>query len=217
MFGGRMREKGNSELPRGGLITLFVVLGVCGIVSGLLFTSGTLRGQSIPQDTAVGSTGVFTPSHPTIGLAARHFFGLRPEPVQPVAYAHRPHIEIVQMECLDCHTGAVTGPQATIPDVRWCMSCHATKATDKPAVQATAAYFKRGEDIPWQRVYGWNDEAHVRFNHAPHIAASVQCVKCHGDVGSMTVARRVVDHSMGFCITCHKEKKASIDCVTCHF
>ena len=46
---------------------------------------------------------------------------------------------------------------------------------------------------------------------------AASCAKCHGDVGSMTDAKRVVDHSMGFCITCHKEKKASIDCVTCHF
>jgi len=212
-----MKNNGNSEPRRRGLITLFVVLGVCGIASGLLFQSSTLRGQNIPQNPPVGSTGVFTSSHPSIGLAARHFFGFRPEPVQPVAYVHSVHIEKVHLECLDCHNGALTGPKAIIPDVRWCMSCHKTQATDKPAVQQVAAYFNRGEDIPWQRVYGWNDEAHVRFNHAPHIAASVQCVTCHGDVGSMTVARRVVDHSMGFCISCHKEKKASIDCVTCHF
>jgi hypothetical protein len=212
-----MKKKESSGLPPGGWITLFIVLGVCGSVSGLLFKSGTLGGQTLPQNSAIGSTGVFTPSHPTVSLAARHFFGLRSEPVQPVAYDHRAHVETAQMECLDCHTGALTGPRATIPDVRWCMTCHMTIATDKPAVQQTAAYFKRGEDIPWQRVYGWNDEAHVRFNHAPHLAASVQCATCHGDVGSMKVARRVVDHSMGFCITCHKEKKASIDCVTCHF
>jgi predicted CXXCH cytochrome family protein len=217
MAGARMSNKGNGEPRRRGLITLFIALGVCGIVSGLLLKSSTLSGQAIVQDPAVGSSGVFTPSHPTIGLAARHFFGLRSEPVQPVAYVHRAHIEIAQMECLDCHTGALTGPKATIPDVRWCMTCHNTVAIDKPAVKQIAAYFNRGEDIPWQRVYGWNDEAHVRFNHAPHVANSIQCVTCHGDVGSMTVARRVVDHSMGFCISCHKEKKASIDCVTCHF
>jgi len=212
-----MKKKGNSETPRRGLITLFVILGGCGIVSGLLFQNSILRGQDISQNPPVGSAGVFTPAHPTIGVAARHFFGLRSEPVQPVAYVHRAHIEKAQMECLDCHNGALTGPRAIIPDVRWCMTCHRTIATDNPAVQKTAGYFKRGEDIPWQRVYGWTDEAHVRFNHAPHIAASVQCNTCHGDVASMTVARRVVDHSMGFCISCHKEKKASIDCVTCHF
>jgi hypothetical protein len=32
-----------------------------------------------------------------------------------------------------------------------------------------------------------------------------------------TVAVRAVDHTMGFCITCHQQRKVSIDCVTCHY
>lgn len=192
-------------------VALFVVLGVLGIGSIVLGR------QSVFENSSIGSSGVFTPAHPTVGVAIRHFFGLRPEPNQPIAYDHSVHVGKAQMECLDCHTGVTTGPRAIIPDIRWCMTCHNTVATDKPAVQQIAAYFNRGEDIPWKRVYGWNDEAHVRFNHAPHIAASVSCGKCHGDVGSMKVAKRVVDHTMGFCISCHKERKASIDCVACHF
>ena len=39
----------------------------------------------------------------------------------------------------------------------------------------------RAIEIPWQRVYGFTREAHVRFNHAPHIRASVDCSTCHGD------------------------------------
>jgi len=26
-----------------------------------------------------------------------------------------------------------------------------------------------------------------------------------------------VDHTMGFCVNCHKEKQAPLDCLTCHF
>ena len=55
------------------------------------------------------------------------------------------------------------------------------------------------------------------INHAPHIRAGVECSTCHGDVASMTVAERVVDHTMGFCIDCHKSKQASIDCLACHY
>ena len=61
-----------------------------------------------------------------------------------------------------------------------------------------------------QRVYGFVEEAHVRFNHAPHIRAKVDCANCHGDLTQMTVAQRVVDHTMGFCINCHKQKGASM-------
>jgi hypothetical protein len=45
----------------------------------------------------------------------------------------------------------------------------------------------------------------------------VDCTNCHGNVAQMTVAERKVDHSMGFCVDCHREKKASNDCLTCHF
>ena len=72
-------------------------------------------------------------------------------------------------------------------------------------------------DIPWQRVYGWLEESHVRFNHAPHIREGVDCSTCHGDVRQMTVATRAVDHTMEFCVTCHREKKAPDDCLTCHY
>ena len=43
------------------------------------------------------------------------------------------------------------------------------------------------------------------------------CVSCHGDVAKQTVAERSVDHSMGFCVNCHREQKASNDCLTCHY
>jgi hypothetical protein len=221
---GRMENTGHSGQPRRGKIALGIVLGALGVgsvVLTLLHGSAVVNGQTAPTahnfSSNVPSRGVFTPAHPTIGLAVRHFFGWRAEAVQPIAFNHSAHIGKAQMECLDCHLNAAIGPRATIPDVTWCMTCHKTIATDKPAVQQVAAYFNRGEDIPWQRVYGWNDEAHVRFNHVAHTVASVPCTRCHGDVGGMTDAKRVVDHTMGFCISCHQERKASIDCLTCHF
>ena len=55
------------------------------------------------------------------------------------------------------------------------------------------------------------------FNHAPHIRANVDCATCHGNMAEQTVAERNVDHTMGFCVNCHNERKASNDCLTCHF
>ena len=166
---------------------------------------------------STSSNQVFTTSHKSFGEAVRHFFGIRSEPVQPIAYQHKPHIEKAKLQCDFCHVGVSKGPMASIPGVKDCMVCHQAIATDKPEIQKVAAYEMRGEEIPWQRVYGWTDEAHVRFNHAPHIRAEVQCATCHGDIPQMTVARRVVDHTMGFCVSCHQERGASNDCVTCHY
>src|SRR5262249_14932531 len=109
------------------------------------------------------------------------------------------------------------GPIATVPGVKKCMICHELVATDSPIIKQVTAYNNRGEEIPWQRVYGWNEESHVRFNHAPHMRAGVQCSTCHGDVAQMNDAKRVVNHTMGFCIDCHTQKNASNDCLTCHY
>jgi hypothetical protein len=168
------------------------------------------------QPAAGQSSTVFTPAHRTAGDAIRDFFGLRTTPVQPVAYTHKVHLAN-GMECTQCHAGVDTGPDAQLPSVKLCMMCHQAIATDKPEIKKLAAYYERGEDIPWQRVYAYPQEDHVRFNHAPHIRAGVDCKVCHGDMTTQTVAVRAVNLNMGFCVTCHKMKKASIDCTTCHF
>jgi len=76
---------------------------------------------------------------------------------------------------------------------------------------------EKGIDLAWQRVFNYAPQAHVKFNHAPHIRAKVECSTCHGNIGQQTVAQRNVDLNMGVCVTCHREKKAPTDCLTCHF
>ena len=176
----------------------------------------TPAAQSGPQEPGATS-GVFTPAHPSLADAWRDFFNRRPAPEQPIAYTHKVHLVKVGMHCTDCHVGADTGPDARIPGVKVCMTCHQVIATDKPEIKKLAAYLQRGEEIPWQRVYGFTALAHLKFNHAPHIRASVDCKVCHGDMTQVTVAARSVDITMGFCIDCHKAKNASIDCTVCHF
>ncbi len=92
-----------------------------------------------------------------------------------------------------------------------------TTLAEHPEIRKMKDYYDKGQDIPWQRVWGWVEESHVRFNHAPHIREGIDCTKCHGDVSEMTVATRVVDHTMEFCVSCHRERNAPDDCVTCHY
>ena len=113
--------------------------------------------------------------------------------------------------------GVDQGPDAAIPSVKFCMSCHLVIAKDRPEIKKVAAYQARGEDIPWVRVYDYSASAHVRFNHAPHIRAGVACSNCHGDMLQQTTAVRAVDLNMGYCLSCHTQRKASIDCTTCHY
>ena len=162
------------------------------------------------------SSSVFTPAHRTLLDAFRDFFSARPTPVQPIAYTHTVHLA-KGMECTNCHTNVEKGAIAGIPSITLCMTCHQVVATDKPEIKKMAALFARGEDISWQRVYDYSPTAHVKFNHAPHIRAKVDCMTCHGDMRQRTVAVRTVDMNMGFCINCHKLRKVSVECQTCHF
>jgi hypothetical protein len=159
---------------------------------------------------------VFSRAHGSLFESIQEFFNYRTTPQQPIAFTHKVHLA-KGLECTGCHQAAEQGPNAGLPSVKLCMTCHAAIASDRPEIRKVAAYLERGEEIPWQRVYGFYPSAHVRFNHAPHIRAGVACATCHGDMTKHTVATRVIDLDMGYCLNCHKQKKASVDCVTCHF
>lgn len=163
------------------------------------------------------SSGEFSPAHASAGDAVRDFLDVHPEhPVQPIAYTHTVHLAN-GLQCAFCHVGVDQGPEARIPNVTVCMTCHQAIDTDNPEIKKIAAYQARGEDIPWVRVYNYSDSAHVRFNHAPHIRAGVDCAACHGDMTKQTTAERKVNLNMGYCVQCHKQKKVSVDCATCHY
>lgn len=175
-----------------------------------------IRAERVAARSRWGTSSVYTPARSSLGDAAAAHFGLRGDPVQPFAYSHRIHLE-KELVCTDCHQGVESGPRAGIPGVTTCMTCHAAIATDKPLVKSMADMQAKGLDFAWQRVYDYPREAHVRFEHAPHITAKVECSTCHGDMRQQDVATRVVDMSMSFCVNCHREKQASNDCQTCHY
>lgn len=174
---------------------------------------------SVPPLVPGQSTSTFTTEHAGgFSEAAAHFFNSRPGSVQqPFEFPHVIHIK-QNINCTDyCHTGAMTGPVAVIPQINTCMTCHDAIATDRPRIMQLAAMRDKGQDLAWNRVFNYYPESHVRFNHAPHIRASVECTTCHGNIGEQTVAQRNVDMTMGYCVNCHNERKAPVDCLTCHY
>lgn len=148
--------------------------------------------------------------------AANDFFNWRPPAEQPIEFPHDVHIAR-KIRCTVCHRGVEKGPVAGLPGVKACMQCHTRIAADRPRIREIAAMRAKGIDLAWQRVYGFATDDHVKFNHAPHVRANVDCATCHGDLSTQTVAQRAVEHTMGFCVSCHNARKASVDCVTCHF
>ncbi|HLG15842.1 MAG TPA: cytochrome c3 family protein [Blastocatellia bacterium] len=144
----------------------------------------------------------------------------KPEaPLQPIDFNHQQHVtkpEGPQLECAFCHEHADKSPHATIPNVSLCMACHQVEKADSPEVVKLTAISDRAEQPLWVRVYWFDKSADVFFSHKPHIRAGVDCAECHGRVGEMTRVRREVDHTMGWCLDCHRQREVSVDCYVCH-
>ena len=192
------------------------VLALAGGIGCQLYQSNLPQRAEVPL--LPGQTAdVFTTARPTMGVALNDWLVRRPEPVQPIEFPHVIHVG-KQIGCTEyCHEGVTEGPVAGLPSVRTCMLCHNAIATDRPRIKQITAMRQRGEDLAWQRVFDYPAPSHVKFNHAPHIRAEVQCATCHGDIANQTVAQRNVSMTMGFCVTCHNQRKAPTDCLTCHY
>ena len=133
---------------------------------------------------------------------------------QPIAFSHQQHVGELEFDCQLCHAYARRGPVAGIPSVARCVGCHRVVQVDRPEIEKLLHYWEDAEPIPWVRVHVLPE--HVRFTHKRHERAGVTCQTCHGDVSQMDAAQQVEPLTMGWCLSCHKERRASIDCLTCH-
>lgn len=116
------------------------------------------------------------------------------------AFSHKTHAPL-KMPCAKCHSGVDKTDRASFPGYQTCVTCHTTMA-------ATQAVF------PTRRVFQLPD--FVFFSHRVHTAANAECAKCHGDVTAMTQLTAGVEMKMKFCVDCHKETEAAVDCYVCH-
>lgn len=141
--------------------------------------------------------------------------------VQPIAFPHDTHAGDFQIDCEYCHFSAERSVDAGIPPVATCMGCHTViqGRNDPEEVNKLREYWQNGESIPWVRIYKVAD--HVRFPHMRHVAldaGNLECQECHGTVEEMEVIEEVEQPlKMGWCVECHKENDASVDCTVCHY
>jgi hypothetical protein len=103
---------------------------------------------------------------------------------------------------------------AGMPRIRVCFSCHRIVKTRTPEVEKIFSWWEKKEEIPWVRLYQL--PRFTLFSHKRHVRAEVDCETCHGNMAEVTEAVRLVNHTMGTCLTCHKQHNASTDCLTCH-
>lgn len=135
-------------------------------------------------------------------------------PVQPIPFSHKQHAGEMKLPCEFCHVPSRSGEALAIPRAAFCMQCHQTMAITDPGVQKLAGYAKSDSPIPWVRVYEL--PSFVSFSHKTHLAQGIPCQQCHGPVADRVQLFKETDISMAGCVNCHREKKANIECNTCH-
>ncbi len=150
---------------------------------------------------------------------------------QPIAYSHMLHAGTLEIDCQYCHVNARRSIHAGVPATQICMNCHSVVGSEgRPELEKLKEYYANGEEIPWQKVHDVPDFVH--FSHKRHVQGGVECEECHGDVrNEMTVAYRVSELTMGWCLDCHENhpkvdenygaeaelRRAELkDCWTCH-
>ena len=132
---------------------------------------------------------------------------------QPIAFSHRLHVTDKQIDCYYCHPNAERALSPGMPSVELCLGCHNYIIPEHEEILKLKAFHEAGQGVPWVRVY-YNPD-HVWFPHYRHILKKVECHECHGEV-EMADRLRKVTFYMGMCISCHREREASMECVACH-
>ncbi|RPI99871.1 MAG: hypothetical protein EHM36_15405, partial [Deltaproteobacteria bacterium] len=134
---------------------------------------------------------------------------------QPVAFNHKKHAD-QGLECDACHRFYKTQTFSGLPSLAVCLECHQEPVTQSPEEEKIRQYAKRGEEIPWKRIYQQPD--HVFFSHRRHVVlGKMECKSCHGNMGEMEKppAKPFVLMTMDWCMDCHAERKVTNDCQAC--
>jgi hypothetical protein len=143
-------------------------------------------------------------------------------PRQPIFFRHDIHAGQFKMQCQYCHYSVAVSPEPGIPSMQTCMGCHlvvsGSDSSAKAEIKKVRQAWTDKQPVEWVRVHYLARHAH--FPHQRHIKAlgPTACTTCHGDVSRMPQVFKVNNiNNMGFCITCHVERKVSRDCSVCHY
>jgi hypothetical protein len=143
-------------------------------------------------------------------------------PRQPVFFRHDIHAGQFKIQCQYCHYSVAVSPEPGIPSIQTCMGCHLVIAggdsASKVEIRKVRQAWSEKKPIEWVRVHYLARHAH--FPHQRHIKAlgPNACATCHGDVERMPQVFKVNNvNNMGFCVSCHLERKVSRDCSVCHY
>ena len=152
--------------------------------------------------------------------------------VQPIPFSHKHHAGKFKIDCQYCHSGTDESAVAGVPSVELCMGCHSqfpASYDELSGIRTLKEHWEKKQPIEWLQVHRLPE--YVQFRHNRHLRADppVECKQCHGVVEEYDKVFVLEDTKwwpwglptrtleMGWCIQCHREKKVSQDCYTCHY
>jgi hypothetical protein len=143
-------------------------------------------------------------------------------PRQPIFFRHDIHAGQFKIQCQYCHYSVAVSTEPGIPSMQTCMGCHlvvsGSDSGAKTEIKKLRQAWTDKKPVEWVRVHMIARHAH--FPHQRHIQAlgPNACTTCHGDVSRMPQVFKVNNiNNMGFCVTCHIQRKVTRDCSVCHY
>lgn len=144
-------------------------------------------------------------------------FAVNQEPVrQPINFNHSKHIEN-GLSCVDCHVGATTQAQATLPSLETCLMCHEEAVTESAEEEKLRTIAQAQTGLRWTQIT--RVPSHVYFSHRRHAEiAGLECATCHGTMREAVSppVRPFLKPTMDACLSCHEKAGMESDCNDCH-
>jgi hypothetical protein len=132
----------------------------------------------------------------------------RPAP-QPIPFSHAVHAGGLGLDCRYCHAGVERAAAAGMPTAETCLGCHRQVWNVAAQFAPLETALALGTPVAWASVHRLPD--HVRFHHAAHVGAGLDCATCHGAVAAMPRTVKAEPQSMGWCLDCHRAADAAAD------
>jgi hypothetical protein len=193
--------------------TLAIVVGGLGAGALAIFLAFTGSSSQAQQAKPVADS---------IGASVLSDSGALEGPRQPIFFRHDIHAGQFKIQCQYCHYSVAVSPEPGIPSMQTCMGCHlvigGSDSASKTEIKKVRQAWTEKKPVEWVRVHYLARHAH--FPHQRHIKVlgPNACITCHGEVQRMPQVYRVNNvNNMGFCITCHVQRKVSRDCSVCHY
>ena len=181
-----------------------------------------LGAAAVVQHTSTAQQAPAKPDSLTAWVLQRGDSGHLKGPRQPIFFRHDIHAGANKIPCQYCHYSVAESSEPGIPSMQSCMGCHlivgGTDSSHKVEIKKLRDAVSQNTPVEWVRVHTL--ARHARFPHMRHIKVlgPNACQTCHGDVARMPQVFKVNNvNNMGFCVTCHVERKVNRDCSVCHY